>query len=100
MADKHLLTNPVTAVRLLTAITRALSVDTNFSNTQIEKLATKLGTLGAGSSAFITAPVAAKGATVTLDPTVDGPLWSAVKHDSLAAFAQQYPTAVTPGTPK
>jgi LCP family protein required for cell wall assembly len=100
MADKRLLTNPVTAVRLLNAITGALSVDTDFSNTQIEKLATKLGTLGAGSSAFITAPVTAKGGTVTLDPAVDGPLWSAVKHDSLAAFAQQYPTAVTPGTPR
>jgi LCP family protein required for cell wall assembly len=100
MANKRLLTNPVTAVRLLNAITGALTVDANFSNTQIEKLATKLGTLGAGSSAFITAPVTTRHGTATLDPAMDGPLWSAINHDSLAAFAQQYPTAVTPATPK
>jgi LCP family protein required for cell wall assembly len=100
MAQEHLLTNPVTAVRLLSAITGALSVDTNFSNTQIEKLATKLGSLGAGSSTFITAPVTVQGHTATLDRDVDSQLWDAINHGSLAAFAQRYPSAVTPGTPR
>src|ERR1700753_1148671 len=39
LAGEHLLTNPVTMVRVLKAITGALTVDSNFSNTQIEKLA-------------------------------------------------------------
>ena len=100
MAQERLLTNPVTAVRLVTAITGALSVDTNFSNAQIEKLVTELGDLGAGSSTFITAPVTVSGPTATLDGSIDGPLWNAVKDDSLATFAQQHPSAITPATPK
>jgi LCP family protein required for cell wall assembly len=99
LAQGHLLTNPVTMVRVLNAITTALSVDSNFSNTQIEKLATELGTLGAGSSTFITAPVKTVGGTETLDSAVTSPLWNAVNHDSLAAFAQRFPSTVSPSTP-
>jgi LCP family protein required for cell wall assembly len=100
LAQQHLLTNPVTMVRVLKAITGALSVDSNFSNSQIEKLATKLGSLGAGSSTFITAPVTVKGSTVTLNTSVASKLWSAINHDSLAAFAKSYPATVTPSAPQ
>src|ERR1700760_2073974 len=82
LAQEHLLTNPLTMVRVLKAITAALSVDSNLSNTQIEKLATELGGLGAGSAAFITAPVKPTGDTETLDTTVTSQLWNAVNHDS------------------
>jgi LCP family protein required for cell wall assembly len=100
LAQQHLLTNPVTMVRVLKSITSALSVDSNFSNSQIEKLATKLGTLGAGSSTFITAPVTTKAGVTTLDTSVTSKLWSAINHDSLAAFAKSYPATVTPSTPQ
>ena len=100
MARQHLLTNPVTAVRLLNAITKALTVDSNFSNSQIEKLATKLGTLGASSSTFVTAPVSIAGGTVTLNKPVASQLWKAINHDSLAAFAKQHPSTVTPAAPR
>jgi LCP family protein required for cell wall assembly len=100
MTQEKLLTNPVTAVRLLNAIIGALSVDTNFSNTQIEKLALKLGDLGAESSTFITAPVTVSGPTATLDGAVDTQLWTAVKQGSLASFAQRYPSTLTPAVPK
>jgi LCP family protein required for cell wall assembly len=100
MAQQHLLTNPVTAVRVLNAITSALTVDSNFSNSQIEKLATKLGTLGAGSSTFVTAPVKIARGTVTLDGAAASQLWNAINHDSLAAFAKRYPSTVTPSTPQ
>jgi LCP family protein required for cell wall assembly len=100
MARQHLLTNPVTMVRLLNAITKALTVDSNFSNSQIEKLATKLGNLGANSSAFVTAPVTTTGGTVTLSKPVASQLWNAINHDSLAAFARQHPSTVTPAAPK
>jgi LCP family protein required for cell wall assembly len=100
LAQEHLLTNPITSVRVLSAITGALSVDSNFSNTQIEKLAIQLGTLGTSSSTFITAPVKTAGSTVTLNSAVTSQLWSAINHDSLTAFAQRYPATITPGTPK
>jgi LCP family protein required for cell wall assembly len=100
LAQQHLLTNPVTMVRVLNAITGALSVDSNFSNSQIVKLATKLGTLGAGSSTFVTAPVTTARGTVTLDQPVSSQLWNAINHDSLVAFARQHPSTVTPSTPK
>ena len=100
LAQQHLLTNPVTSVRVLNAITKALTVDSNFSNSQIEKLATKLGTLGASSSTFVTVPVKTAGGTVILDQPVASQLWNAINHDSLAAFAKQHPSTVTPAAPK
>src|ERR1700761_8199646 len=100
LAQEHLLTNPLAMFRGLKAITAALSVDSNLSNAQIEKLATELGGLGAGSAAFITAPVKPTGDTETLDTTVTSQLWNAVNHDSLAAFAQSHPSTITPATPR
>jgi LCP family protein required for cell wall assembly len=99
LAQEHLLTNPVTAVRVLNAITGALTVDSNFSNSQIVSLATKLGRLGASSSTFVTVPVKTANGTETLNSAVDGQLWNAINHDSIAAFAQRYPATVTPGMP-
>ena len=75
-------------------------MDSNLSNTQIEKLATELGGLGAGSSAFIVAPVKPSGDTESLDTPVTSQLWAAVNHDSLAAFAKQHPATVTPAVPR
>ena len=97
LAGEDLLTNPVTAVRVLKAITAALSVDSNLSNSEIEKLATELGHLGARSSTFISAPVKATGDTETLDTAVTSQLWKAINHDSLAAFGQRYPSTVVRG---
>jgi LCP family protein required for cell wall assembly len=85
LAQERLLINPVTMVRVLKAITGALSVDSNLSNSQIEKLATELGHLGVGSAAFVTAPVKATGDTEALDTAVTSQLWNAINHDSLEA---------------
>jgi LCP family protein required for cell wall assembly len=100
LAHQHLLTNPVTAVRVTNAITKALTVDSNFSNSQIEKLVTKLGALGANSSTFITAPVSTSGSTTTLNKPVATQLWNAMNHDTLATFAKQHPATVTPAVVK
>lgn len=100
LAQQHLLTHPVTAARALPAITSMLTVDSNFSNSQVEKLATRLGILGARSSTFVTAPVTTTAHTVTLDQPAAGQLWNAMNHDSLAAFAQQHPATVTPAVVK
>jgi len=100
LAQQHLLANPVTAVRVTNSITKALTVDSNFSNSQIEKLATKLGTLGASASTFITTPVTTTDGTTTLDNPLASQLWNAMNHDSLAAFAKQHPSTVTPAVVK
>jgi LCP family protein required for cell wall assembly len=100
LAQERLLTDPVTAIRVLNAITSAFSVDSNLSNSQIEKLATRLGALGAGSSTFVTAPVTITDGTMTLNSAVAGQLWNAINHDSIAAFAQRNPATVTPGAPR
>jgi LCP family protein required for cell wall assembly len=100
LVQQHLLTNPVTMVRVLNSITKALTVDSNFSNSQIESLTVSLRTLGASSSAFVTAPVKIAAGSVTLKQPGASQLWNAINHDSLAAFAQQHPSAVTPAVPK
>lgn len=98
LSGDHLLTNPLTMVHVLKAITSMLTVDSNFSNSQIASLATKLAGV-AGSATYVTAPV----------QTTDGKqypapqstrLWSAINHDSIASFAKQHPATVTPGAPK
>src|SRR6201996_2067536 len=100
LARQHLLTNPVTMIRVLKAVTGALTVDSNFSNAQIEKLVTELGGLGAGSAKFIPSPVKPAGDTEVLNAAVTSQLWSAINHDSLAAFVQAHPATVTSMTPR
>ena len=100
LAQEHLLTNPVTMVRVLNSITKALTVDSDFSNSQIVSLATKLGKLGASSSTFVTAPVTTMGSTMTLDQPAASQLWTAINQDSIATYAQQHPATITPAVVK
>lgn len=96
LATRHLLSDPVSAFGILNAFTGALSVDSDFSNSQLQSLAMHLNLLGAGSSTFITAPVQ--------DGHLRGPLsrklWNAVRNDAVAAFARQHPSTVTPAAPR
>jgi LCP family protein required for cell wall assembly len=96
IADDHLLTNPITMVRVLNAVTSMLAVDSNFTNSDIESLVRQFGSLAADASTFVTMPTQTAGANRTLNPALDDQLWTAVKHDSIAAFAKQYPSTVTP----
>jgi LCP family protein required for cell wall assembly len=96
ITDDHLLTNPVTMVHVLNAITSMLAVDSNFTNSDIESLARQFGSLAADAATFVTVPTqAASGGTVLNTPLADQ-LWTAVKHDSIAAFAKKYPSTVAP----
>jgi LCP family protein required for cell wall assembly len=96
IADDHLLTNPVTMVHVLNALTSMLAVDSSFTNSDIESLATQFGSLAADAATFVTVPTETAGTNQTLNPALDNQLWTAVKDDSIAAFATSNPSTVTP----
>jgi len=96
IANDHLLTNPITAIRVLNAITSTLTVDSNMSNSQVESLARKLGTLGANAATFVTAPTRTVNGELVLNAPVAGQLWTTIKKNSIATFATTFPAAVTP----
>jgi LCP family protein required for cell wall assembly len=109
VADQSLLTDPVTAMKVLRSFTRTLTVDSSFTTTQIESLAAEIGSLKPGTAAYVTAPVTARGTKPVITPgnattgteTLKQPeasqLWTAIRQDSIIAFAQRYPSTVTPG---
>jgi len=86
--------------RVLHALAAALSVDSNFSDAQLESAALRLGHLPGDGSVFITAPTTgAPGDSAMLIEQVTSQLWEAIRNDSVAEFARQFPYAVTPGAP-
>jgi LCP family protein required for cell wall assembly len=101
VATADLLTNPLKDLSLLDAFTGSLSVDSDFSNLGLETLAGQLHLL-TGSGAYVTAPTKTtviNNTPVQLNAAVSAKLWQAIRHDSVAAFAKQYPATLTPGAP-
>ena len=98
IADDHLVTNPVTMVRVLNSITSALTVDSDMNNAEIASLAKNSGNLSGSAGTFVLAPTHTVNGKLVLDTTMAAPLWTAVKQDSIAAFAQQHPSVLTPAT--
>jgi LCP family protein required for cell wall assembly len=96
IADDHLLTNPVTTIRLLNAITGALTVDSNMTNSDIEALARKLSGLGTGAATYVITPTETVNGKLVPNTVVADQLWTAIKKNSLAKFATTFPAAVTP----
>ncbi len=96
ITNDHLLVNPVTMVHVLNAITSMFSVDSNFTNSDIESLARQFGKLTADAATFVTAPTRTVGGNLVPNTALDDQLWTAVKHDSIAAFAKKYPSSVAP----
>jgi LCP family protein required for cell wall assembly len=102
-ATEDLLTNPLKDLSLLDAFIGALSVDSDFTNLGLETLAGQLHLLRAGSGTYVTAPTvteAPNNTPVQLRVALTDKLWQAIRHDSVAAFAKQYPATLTPGAPK
>jgi LCP family protein required for cell wall assembly len=100
LANRHLLTRPLTMVRVLNAIIRMLTVDSNFTNSGLERLATELGGLSSRAGTFVTAPTHISGGQVHLDRAISRRLWAAVRQDSISEFARRYPFTVTPAAPQ
>ncbi len=93
---RHLLTTPLTMVRVLGALTSMMTVDSNFTNSELMALAKDLGALSGKAGTFVTAPSHAVGKRVVLDTPASSQLWRAITHDSVAAFARSAPSTVTP----
>jgi LCP family protein required for cell wall assembly len=97
--DKLAAGDPVTNYGTLNAFTKALSVDSNFSNLQLASLARHLGSISGTRTTLVTAPVPQGAVGKTLDPAVISQLWQAIRTDSVASFAKRYPDTVTPVAP-
>ncbi len=103
-AAEHVLTDPLALYRLLDALTHALSVDATFTRAKMRSLALQLHNIRGRDVTFLTAPVRGLGwedgqSVVYLDATRCAALWSAIRHNSVAAFARKYPAAMTPAAP-
>jgi LCP family protein required for cell wall assembly len=98
IGDEHLLTNPVTMVSVLNAITKALTVDSNMTNSEVMSLARKLGSLGSSAATFVTAATQTVRGQLVLNTATDDHLWTAIKQDDIKGFAAKYPSTVTPRT--
>jgi LCP family protein required for cell wall assembly len=96
VADRQMLSSPAGTLALLDAASRAVSVDDTLSNGGLRTLASNLQGVDPAAMTFVRAPVAAVGARgphapVDLDTTQAAQLWSALRSDSVAAYADMYP---------
>ncbi len=94
----RLLSNPLTTINILNALTSALTVDSNFSNSELITLASSLKSVTSNRGTFVTAPTTVVGGKQVLNSALSHQLWSAVNNDSIAAFAKQHASLVTPTT--
>jgi LCP family protein required for cell wall assembly len=98
--SKHLFGHIATDYRVLHAMAGALSVDSNFTDSQLESLGLRLGNIRGRAGTFITAPTTGgSSGSVVLNQRITRKLWSAIRHDAVAAFAKRYPSTLTPGAP-
>lgn len=96
IADDHLITHPVTMVRVLGALKSMLTVDSSLTNKDVVALSTRLGRHDANAVVYVTAPTLSVPGELVLDTALADQLWTAVQHDALPAFAKRYPATVTP----
>ena len=99
MANEHLLTNPVTMYRVSESLTKMLTVDSNFTNAEVMKFISQSRALNSHSGTFVTAPTYTAAGKTYLNSSLAGQLWTAIRQDSIAAFAKKYPSTVTPAAP-
>jgi LCP family protein required for cell wall assembly len=99
LGSEHLLTSPWTMNRVLNALVSLLTVDSDFTNSQIESTATHLSGLSGRAGTFVTAPTRVIDGAVVLKLAESRALWSAINRGSLAAFAREHPGTVTPAAP-
>jgi len=96
---RHLLSNPLTMYRVLHALISMLTLDSNFTTSEIEHLAKEVRDL-TGSTEYVTAPVHMRAGQVYLDRALSRQLWAAIRQDSISAFARRYPFTITPSAPQ
>jgi LCP family protein required for cell wall assembly len=96
VASRHLLTDPVKMVGVLSALTSMLTVDSNFTNSSLMLFARDLGSLSGKAGTFLTVPSQTTNGKVLLDAQASGQLWQAIKDDSISQFVKKYPLTITP----
>jgi LCP family protein required for cell wall assembly len=101
IANEHLFSHASTDYKVLDAMAEAFSVDSDLSDAQLVSLGLRLGGLSSRDGVFITTPTTVNSGTgsVFLRQPLARQLWSAIRGDSVAAYARQYPFTVTPGAP-
>ena len=99
ISSQHLLTNPVTMNRVMKALVTMLTLDSNFTNPEVMKLAASLDHLSGSGGTFVTAPTYSASSGFDLSSPESNELWTAIRHDSIAAFAKKYPATLTPAAP-
>ena len=83
-------------VSVLKALTSALTVDSDMTNSQVMSLARQLGGLGGSAATFVTAATRPVHGQLVLNPAIDNQLWTAIEHDNVKGFAAKYSSAMTP----
>ncbi|HKT05463.1 MAG TPA: LCP family protein [Rugosimonospora sp.] len=96
LAATHLVDDPVRGYHLLDAITRAVTVDSTYTDTELYRLALDALRLRSGQIWFLTAGVAGLGregaqSVVYLDKARDAELWQAIRDDDTARYALAHP---------
>ncbi|MQY16083.1 Cell wall biosynthesis protein LcpA [Streptomyces sp. RB5] len=91
------LTNPLKAKELLDSVTSTVSVDDRLSDSDLRDLMWDMRGVRTGDMTFMNAPVAGfdmirKQSVVLLDEDQMGPLWEAMRNDTMDAYVAKYPT--------
>jgi LCP family protein required for cell wall assembly len=89
---------------VLNTVVRAVSVDSDLSNSQLEHLALSLGRLSSRNGLSVDVPTigppnAGFTTPVLLQKGLANKLWKAIRTDSVQQLARQYPSLVTPIAP-
>ena len=96
IAARQMLSSPAGTFELLDAASRVLSVDDTLSNGGLRTIASNLNDVDPAHITFVRAPVAGLGsrgphAPVYLDTSQATELWSALRSDRIAPYAETYP---------
>ena len=104
IASRHFFERGMANFKVLNAVVHAVDVDSNFSDSGLEHLALRLGDLEGRNGVSIDVPTTGSPRTGDKQPVflihrLSSKLWRAIRHDSVAQFAQRYPFTVTPNAP-
>ncbi|MFT4298420.1 MAG: LCP family protein [Aeromicrobium sp.] len=102
MLSKGVLTNPVKLTNTLEALSGNMTLDTNWTPSDLRSLALSLRNVSSDNVSFMTVPVAGTkdvdgvGNVVTLNEAQAVELWQAVSADQLEAYLTKYPDELLP----
>lgn len=99
LANAHLLNNPIMLYRVIDGFSSSLTVDAAFTNSDVVRFANQFRLMNSRSGVFVTAPTYTAAGNTYLRSSLAGQLWTAIRQDSIAAFAKKYPSTVTPNAP-